>query len=174
MDTILSDNGIPDVDFLLPHCDADVVNFPLTPMTYATALFHFRRLIHCPWRSSSNPMTGLDLNFTLHSLKATNFWPPTFHAHATRAEITARTSCLSILISGVYSRDNVWGALDFQRQIIMQVRLGWRPQVAQHRGSQRPLQEPQVTLEFFPNNSQTIGLPGYIWRLNWTPLGYVS
>ena len=71
MDTILSDNGIPDVDFLLPHCDADVVSFPLTPMTYATALFHFRRLIHCPWRSSSNPMTGLDLNFTLHSLKAT-------------------------------------------------------------------------------------------------------
>ena len=77
LDTILQDNGIADIDFLLPHCDANSVSFPLTPMTYATALFHLRRMINCPWRSSVNPMLGLDLNFTLHSLKATLLsWGP--------------------------------------------------------------------------------------------------
>ena len=77
VDTILQDNGIADIDFLLPHCDANSVSFPLPPMTFATALFHLRRMINCPWRSSVNPMLGLDLNFTLHSLKATLLsWGP--------------------------------------------------------------------------------------------------
>ena len=53
----------------------------------------------------------------------------------------------------------MWGALDFQRQVILQVRSGWRPQIAQHRGSQKPLQEPSVTLE---NLSKK--LPGYTFR----------
>ena len=43
LDSILMENGASDVDFLLPHCDADMVSFPLTPMTHATALFHLRR-----------------------------------------------------------------------------------------------------------------------------------
>ena len=33
LDTILMENNVSDVDFLLPHCDADMVSFPLTPMT---------------------------------------------------------------------------------------------------------------------------------------------
>ena len=151
LDMILQDNGIPDIDFLIPHCDADAVSFPLTPMTYATALFHLRRMIHCPWRSSVNPMLGLDLNFTLHSLKATLLsWGPqlsNFTHPEQRLQQGHHVSQSSSL--AVYSRDSVWGALDFQRQVISQVRRGWRPQIAQHRGSQQPLQEPQVTLEIF-------------------------
>ena len=166
MDSIPNDNGVPDVDFLLPHCDADLVSFPLTPMTYATALFHFRRLIHCPWRSSSNPMTGLDLNFTLHSLKATLLsWGPQLSMHTQPEQRLQQGHQVSQSSSlAVYSRDNVWGALDFQKQIIMQVRHGWRPQIAQHRGSQKPLQEPQVTLEFFSKQ-----LPDY--QFKWFTFG---
>ena len=72
----------------------------------------------------------------------------------------------------VYSRDSVWGALDFQRQVISQVRGGWRPQIAQHRGSQKPLQEPPVTLEVF---SKTLtNFNGSLLALNrirsWIPL----
>ena len=53
MDTILMQNDVSDVDFLIPHCDTDTVTFPLVPMTYARALFHMRRMIQCPWRSSA-------------------------------------------------------------------------------------------------------------------------
>eukprot|EP00435_Cladocopium_sp_Y103_P007822 s1338_g2.t1 len=151
LDEILHQNGVSDVDFVLPHCDADHVTTPLVPMTYATALFHLRRLIHCPWRSSSNPMLGLDLNFTLHSLKATLLsWGPQLAMHTNPEQRLQQGHHVSQSSSlAVYSRDNVWGALDFQRQIIQQVRNGWRPQIAQHRGSQRPLQEPPVTVETF-------------------------
>eukprot|EP00435_Cladocopium_sp_Y103_P033279 s1740_g8.t1 len=151
LDEILHQNGVSDMDFLLPHCDADRVPIPLLPMTYATALFHLRRLIHCPWRSSSNPMLCLDLNFTLHSLKATLLsWGPQLASHTNPEQRLQQGHHVSQSSSlAVYSRDNVWGALDFQRQIISQVRAGWRPQIAQHRGSQRPLQEPQVQLEIF-------------------------
>eukprot|EP00435_Cladocopium_sp_Y103_P074949 s4_g52.t1 len=153
LDELLHQNGVPDVDFLLPHCDADAVQLPWIPMTYATALLHLRRLIHCPWRSSSNPMLGLDLNFTLHSLKATLLsWGPQVATHTNPEQRLQQGHHVSQSSSlAVYSRDNVWGALEFQRQIIQQVRSGWRPQIAQHRGSQRPLQEPAVTLEILPD-----------------------
>eukprot|EP00438_Fugacium_kawagutii_P034528 Skav213818 [mRNA] locus=scaffold1987:562853:565367:- [translate_table: standard] len=49
----------------------------------------------------------------------------------------------------VYSRDHVWGALQFQQQVLTHVRRGWRPHIAQHRGAQQPLQEPSVHLEKF-------------------------
>ena len=169
LDEILYQNGIPDVDFLLPHCDADAVQIPLTPMTYATALFHLRRLIHCPWRSSSNPMLGLDLNFTLHSLKATLLsWGPQVAVHTNPEQRLQQGHHVSQSSSlAVYSRDNVWGALEFQRQIIQQVRSGWRPQIAQHRGSQKPLQEPAVALEIFSKK-----LPEYTFQ--WFTFGSPS
>eukprot|EP00435_Cladocopium_sp_Y103_P040823 s1556_g11.t1 len=166
---ILHQNQAADVDFLLPHCDADGIQFPLTPMTYATALFHLRRLLHCPWRSSSNPMLGLDLNFTLHSLKATLLsWGPQLASYTNPEQRLQQGHHVSQSSSlAVYSRDNVWGALDFQRQIIQQVRSGWRPQIAQHRGSQRPLQEPPVVLEIFSKK-----LPDY--RFQWFEFGAQS
>eukprot|EP00435_Cladocopium_sp_Y103_P070303 s255_g35.t1 len=151
LDGILYRNNPGDVDFLLPHCDLESISLPLVPMTYATALFQLRRLIHCPWRSSSNPMLGLDLNFTLHSLKATLLsWGPQVASHTNTEQRLQQGHHVSQSSSlAVYSRDNVWGALEFQRQIIQQVRAGWRPQIPQHRGSQRPLQEPPVVLDFF-------------------------
>eukprot|EP00435_Cladocopium_sp_Y103_P043594 s1882_g12.t1 len=96
-------------------------------------------------------MLGLDLNFTLHSLKATLLsWGPQLAMHTNTEQRLQQGHHASQSSSlAVYSRDNVWGALDFQRQVIQQVRAGWRPQIAQHRGSQRPLQEPPVVLEIF-------------------------
>eukprot|EP00435_Cladocopium_sp_Y103_P041829 s3000_g11.t1 len=169
MDSVLHQNNASDVDFLLPHCDMEQVQLPLIPMTYATALFHLRRLIHCPWRSSSNPMLGLDLNFTLHSLKATLLsWGPQLAMHTnTEQRLQQGHHVSQSSSSAVYSRDNVWGALDFQRQIVQQVRSGWRPQIAQHRGSQRPLQEPPVVLEIFSKK-----LPEYAFQ--WFDFGAQS
>eukprot|EP00435_Cladocopium_sp_Y103_P038388 s2040_g10.t1 len=47
------------------------------------------------------------------------------------------------------------------------VRSGWRPQIAQHRGSQKPLQEPAVTLEIFSKK-----LPEYTFQ--WFTFGSPS
>ena len=49
----------------------------------------------------------------------------------------------------LYGRDSVWGALRYQQVVIQQIRKGFRPKTAQHRGGQKPLVEPQVTLECF-------------------------
>ena len=52
-------------------------------------------------------------------------------------------------IHGNHGRDSVWGALRYQQIVVQQVRAGFRPKTAQHRGGQTPLVEPPVTLECF-------------------------
>ena len=59
----------------------------------------------------------------------------------------------------LYGRDSVWGSLQFQQIIINQVRSGFRPQIAQHRGAQTPLVEPEVSLEAFKKD-----IPSYEWQ----------
>ena len=155
MDSILNDNGAPDVDFLLPHCDADLVSFPLTPMTYATALFHFRRLIHCPWRSSSNPMTGLDLNFTLHSLKATLLsWGPQLSMHTQPEQRLQQGHHVSQSSSlAVYSRDSVWGALDFQNRSSCKCVMAGALKLLSTGAHKSPYRNLRWHWKFFPSSS---------------------
>ena len=62
----------------------------------------------------------------------------------------------------LYGRDSVWGSLQFQQVVIEQVRTGFRPQIAQHRGAQSPLVEPVVYLEAFKKD-----IPSYTWQ--WFP-----
>ena len=54
----------------------------------------------------------------------------------------------------VYSRDDVHGQLAFQRKVIEYVRRGGRFATPQHRGSQHPLADPAVQVEFFRKESQ--------------------
>ena len=147
LDTFYHNNQVQvqAIDFLLPDCTLDQICLPIEPMTYATAL------LHCPWRSGPSPLHGLDLNFSIHSLKATFLsWGPQLHEHTTPEQRLLQGHHASQSSSlAVYSRDSVWGALAFQTQVLLRVQSGWRPQIAQHRGSQQPLKEPPVLLERF-------------------------
>ena len=77
LDQLYMEHAGDSMDFLIPHCSALSVATPLTAMDYPTALYFLRYYLSCPWRSGVNPMRGMDLNFTLHSLKATLLaWGP--------------------------------------------------------------------------------------------------
>ena len=59
----------------------------------------------------------------------------------------------------IYSRDDVHGQLSFQRKLIDHVRRGGRFSTPQHRGSQQPMTEPGVQVEFFRKSA-----PPYSWK----------
>ena len=151
LDDLYYTHDVGEVDFLLPDCGDVSVMFPVTPMSYATALYFLRAFLHCPWSTKLSPLSGLDLSFTVHSLKATMLsWGPQISAFTNREHRLQQGHHADPQSSlEVYSRDSVWGSLAFQRQVVQQVLGGWRPMIAQHRGSQRPLVEPSVTLERF-------------------------
>ena len=58
-----------------------------------------------------------------------------------------------------YSRDDVFLQLKLQRTIRSKVLSGWRPETAQHRGAQKPLQELPVLVERFRKQS-----PPHEWQ----------
>jgi hypothetical protein len=151
LDQLYASNSVGMVDFLLPDCDNDNLIFPLVPMNYPTVLYFLRKFLHCPWRSSCSPMMGMDLNYTMHSLKATLLsWGPQLEsAPSPELRLQQGHHVAQSFSLAVYSRDSVWGALKYQNQIRSMVHGGWRPKTAQHRGSQQPLTEPAVVLEKF-------------------------
>ena len=151
LDKIYTDHSVDTMDFLIPHCTVSDFVHPLTAMDYPTALYFLRYYLACPWRSGVNPMHGLDLNFTLHSLKATLLaWGPQLPDEVSSEQRLQQGHHADPNSSlATYSRDAVWSALSYQRKLIAKIQGGWRPQIAQHRGSQIPLCEPPVKLERF-------------------------
>ena len=125
-------------------------------MDYATALFQLRQFLGCSWRQHSDPLKQIKLNFTLHSLKATLLsWGPQLHEIVTPEQRLSQGHHSDPNSSlATYSRDAVWTALTYQRKLISQVQQGWRPSIAQHRGSEAPMVEPLVILEKFVKQSQ--------------------
>ena len=156
MDEVLDRSGLPEVDFLLPLVDDQGPVYPLAPMDYATALFYLRKFLGCPWRQRSDPLQDLKLNFTLHSLKATLLSRgPQLHEKVTPEQRLAQGHYSDPNSSlDTYSRDVVWTSLTYQRKMIQEVQNGWRPAIAQHRGSQAPMVEPMVVLEKFVKQVQ--------------------
>ena len=150
LDQVYSDHAGDSMDSLIPHCTVLDIATPLTAMDYPTALYFLRFYLSCP-RSGVNPMNGLDLNFTLHSLKATLLaWGPQLPDEVSSEQRLQQGHHADPNSSlATYSRDAVWSALTYQRKLIAKIQSGWRPQIAQHRGSQAPLCEPSVTLERF-------------------------
>eukprot|EP00438_Fugacium_kawagutii_P025668 Skav205813 [mRNA] locus=scaffold307:416060:417427:+ [translate_table: standard] len=150
LDRILATNAQPAIDFLLPDFHNDQVIYPLVPMEYASALYYIRKYVSCPWQKS-RVLDDLALNYTVHSLKATMLaWGPQIASHTSKEQRLQQGHHADPQNSlEVYSRDHVWGALQFQQQVLTHVRRGWRPHIAQHRGAQQPLQEPSVHLEKF-------------------------
>ena len=148
--------GTPWSGFLLPLVDDQGPVYPLVPMDYATALFYLRIFLGCPWRQRPDPLHDLKLNFTLHSLKATFLsWGPQLHEKLTPEQRLAQGHHADPNSSlETDSRDVVWTSLTYQRKMIHEVQTGWRPAIAQHRGSQAPMVEPMVVLEKFVKQVQ--------------------
>ena len=155
-DRILHSQNIPNaesVDFLIPSMDMDGSCSRFEPLDYAAAMRVFRYMIMTPWKrfEGPHPLSQVQLNYTLHSLKATllSFGP----------QLGALVQDSDRLLQGhhadpkkslnLYGRDSVWGALRFQQTVIAEIQKGWRPKIAQHRGGQFPLVEPSFTLETY-------------------------
>ena len=64
----------------------------------------------------------------------------------------------------LYSRDDVWGALEAQKLIIENVAQGWRPATPQSRGVQTPLAEPLVALPGPPEQWDMQLIPAVQYR----------
>ena len=125
----------------------------ISPMTYAEALRTLRSLIQCPCRSET-PDGIVGINFTMHSMKST------FLAWAIQVDGISEDMRL---VQGhhrgktnlkIYSRDDVFLQLKLQRILLDAIQKGFRPSIAQHRGSQSPLVEPPVDLESFSKSWQ--------------------
>ena len=70
LDITLTKHQPSDPDFLLPDCSDTAVNPAYIPMSYAKALSFLRAWIHAPWQSGLSPLHDLELNYTIHGLKA--------------------------------------------------------------------------------------------------------
>ena len=55
-----------------------------------------------------------------------------------------------------YSRDDVYPQLQLQASLTTLVQSGWRPALAQHRGAQSPMVEPEVLLERFRKDHEPL------------------
>ena len=144
LDEIWAKSNLDSIDFLFFSID----DTSLSPMSYAEALRTLRTLISCPWKSETP--TGISgINFTMHSMKSTLLaWAIQVQGISEDMRLVqghhrGRTSLK------VYSRDDVFLQLQLQRILIEAIQKGFRPQMAQHRGSQSPLVEPHVDLELY-------------------------
>ena len=151
LDRVLHDLGCTDVDFLLPACTLTEFHQPYAPMSYASALHFLRYFLGCPWKEGVDPMKGIDLNYTVHSLKATLLsWAPQLDVPAPPEQRLQQGHHSDGRPSmRLYSRDSVRAQLSFQRSVISHARNKWIPKIAQHRGSQLPLRKPPVFIEGF-------------------------
>ena len=152
-DTLLADSGCSTWDFLIPNLSEQGTLLSHEPLDYASALRIFREMLSTPWKrfSGPHPLEEMNLNYTLHSPKATllSFGPQLGSVVDSDDRLQQGHHADPRKSLHLYGRDSVWGALRYQQMVVQQVRAGFRPKTAQHRGGQTPLVEPPVTLECF-------------------------
>ena len=137
LDDIWAQSGLESIDYLFFTIDGTAIS----PMSYADALRTLRSLIPCPWKSETPP--GIGINSMKSTLLAWAIQVPgiTEDMRLVQGHHRGRTSLK------VYSRDDVFLQLQLQRILIDAIqKKSFRPQMAQHRGSQSPLVEPPVEL----------------------------
>ena len=152
-DALLAESGCSTWDFLIPQLSEQGTLLSHEPLDYTSALRIFREMLYTPWKrfSGPHPLEEMHLNYTLHSPKATllSFGPQLGTAVDSDDRLQQGHHADPRKSLHLYGRDSVWGALRYQQIVAQQVRTGFRPKTAQHRGGQTPLVEPQVTLECF-------------------------
>ena len=172
-DQLMHDSNIArsKCDFLIPCIQPDGTIPIFEPLDYAGTMRIFRTMLLTPWKrfQGPHPLEHVQLNYTLHSMKATllSFGP----------QLGSLVSDSDRLLQGhhqdpkrslnLYGRDSVWGSLRYQQTVISEIQNGWRPKTAQHRGGQFPLTEPQVILERFKKAA-----PAYTFK--WLPFSQPS
>ena len=141
-------------DFLIPTPRSwDSPHTPVfnTPLQYHQALTLLRWLVQTPWRSpllSANEASA----FTLHSLKVSLL---SASAQLRLPEASRRLQGHHKLSSvQLYSRDDTIQSLWLQRQIAVQIQLGWRPPRPQARASQPHTIEPAFSVSEMPIQDQ--------------------
>ena len=134
------------IDYLTPAVkNGDCI---CRPMPYISALRRFRNFLSAPWMSAFIGHDVVPSSYSLH-LKAT------ITSWAVQCQLSEglRADLAHHRLSGgrgsvrLYSRDDVFGALEGQIRIITRMAEGWRPMTPQARGGQSPLAEPHVDLE---------------------------
>ena len=147
LDDIWANSNRDSIDFLFFTME----DTNISPMSYAEALRTLRCLISCPWKSGIPPGI-VGINFTMHSMKSTLLaWAIQVPGISQNMRLVqghhrGRTSLK------IYSRDDVFWQLQLQRILIDAIQQGFRPQMAERRGSQSPLVEPHVDLELYPKH----------------------
>ena len=146
LQTTLPRDAHPHPDFLIPAIsDIDTTEMPTfqRPMSYTQAISLLRHFLQTPWQSAMLTPTECTA-FTLHSLKTCLL----SSAHQLRIDPEARRKQGHHKIDSValYSRDDTVDSLFLQREVALQLRLGWRPTRPLARGGQAPTIEPTFAL----------------------------
>ena len=113
---------------IFPSCDGLGIKVPVVPMHYMEALHHLRCFVGLPWKSTPLAVDApQSRSYTVHGLKSSLI------SWATQLEICEEYRCLqgkrkaTQSITCLYGRDDVFGALQVQKQVRTHVLSGWRP-----------------------------------------------
>ena len=141
---------MPPPDFLIPdfHVKEGMPELLQRPMPYGRALALFRGALRAPWMGTAACTAPEARGYSLHSAKCTvlSWARQLLLPEEVRAEQGHHKPSSARASVRLYSRDDVWGALKVQREVIRALHDGWRPLSPQSRGAQPPAREPEVQL----------------------------
>ena len=148
-------SGFEELDCIFIQWHEEIIHI----LSYAEALHLLRYYLRCPW--SKNPVDLTMQSYTLHSLKSTFLaWSSQLPSEVTPEERHIQGHhAMPQSSTRRYSRDDVFLQLKPQRTIRSKFLSGWRPETAQHRGAQKPLQDLPVQVERFRKQS-----PPHEWQ----------
>ena len=118
-DALLAESGCVTRDFLIPHLSEQGTLISHEPMDYASALRIFRDMLYTPWKrfSGPHPLDQMQLNYTLHSAKATllSFGPQLGSAVESDDCLQQGHHADPRKSLHLYGRDSVWGPYGINR-----------------------------------------------------------
>ena len=143
----LPNSTVSDVD----HADISIRLFHWTSIHRGSGGASLRASLPLAIISESDDWSGPQLHAAFFKGDSVELGSTTVHAHTARTEVTAGTSCIASIVFGSVLQRQRLGSIGFPTPSDF-ASASWRqprPQIAQHRESQRPLQEPSVTRDFF-------------------------
>ena len=155
VDDIWHQSGIPDIEAIFIQWTQDKLHI----LSYGETIQMLRHYLLTPWRSQKSPLSDFTINFALHSMKTTFLaWTAQRSDIFTEEQRMVQGHHKSQKPSSLrrYSRDDVYPQLQLQASLTSLVQSGWRPALAQHRGAQIPMREPEVVLERFRKDHEPL------------------
>ena len=146
VDDIWEKSGISDIESIFLQWTQEGLHV----LSYGETIQLLRHYLLTPWRSQESPLADCTINFALHSMKTTFLaWTAQRSDVFTEEQRMVQGHHESQKSSSLrrYSRDDVYPQLQLQASLTSIVQAGWRPALAQHRGAQAPMVEPDVLLD---------------------------